>query len=82
MIYLVIVIFILAGLLALEMVLSKQERNKLINAIITKTPEQLVALQSVEKVRPMVHKSPLEQFVAEDSLTEEQLVEQIKRGAI
>ena len=82
MIYLVIVIFILAGLLALEMVLSKQERNKLINAIITKTPEQLVNLESIEKTRPIIRKSPMDQFVAEDSLTEEQLVEQIKRGAI
>jgi len=81
MIYLVIVIFLLCGLFGFELYLSRQERNKLINAILTKTPEQLAGLISAEKVRPIkADKQP--DMVAEDSLSEEQLLELIKKDVV
>ena len=81
MIYLAIVIFFLCGLLGFELYLSRQERNKLINVILAKTPEQLAGLISAEKVKP-VKADKQSEMIAEDSLSEEQLLELIKKDIV
>ena len=81
MIYLVIVIALLCGLLAFELYLSRQERNKLLNAIISKTPEQLMALEANDKVKA-VKQVVQNNLVSEDSLSEDELKAFIEKGVV
>ena len=81
MIYLVIVIALLCGMLAFELYLSRQERNKLLNAIISKTPEQLMALEANDKVKA-VKQVVQNNLVSEDSLSEDELKAFIEKGVV
>ena len=81
MIYLAIVIFLLCGLFGFELYLSRQERNKLLNALISKTPEQLASLIATEKAKPP-KPNRMPELIAEDSLSQEELEEMIKKDII
>ena len=82
MIYLVIVIALLCGLLAFEKYQSGKERNKLVNALISKTPEQLAMLETVDKTKPAKQMERPLDLIPEDSLSQEQFEELIKKEIV
>ena len=82
MIYLVIVIALLCGLLAFEKYQSSKERNKLINALISKTPEQMAMLEAVDKTKPSKQKEQPFDLIPEDSLSQEQFEDLIKKQIV
>jgi hypothetical protein len=82
MIYLVIVIALLCGLLAFEKYQSGKERNKLINALIARNPEQMAMLETVDKTKQSKRKDQPLDLIPEDSLSQEQLEEYIEKGVI
>jgi hypothetical protein len=82
MIYLVIVIALLCGLLGFEKFQSGKERNKLINALVSRTPEQMAMLETVDKTKPAKQKDQPIDLIPEDSLNQEQLEELIKKKIV
>ena len=81
MIYLVIVIALLCGLLGFEKYQSGKERGKLINALISKTPEDMAMLETTDKAKPAKQKKQ-EDLIPEDSLSQEELEDLIKKEII
>ena len=71
----------LCSLMAYEKHLNRLERNKLINALISKSPEDMVTLQLADKPQPKMEKQEPD-LIPESDLSEEQLKELIKNEII
>ena len=72
-----IVIIGLLGLLAWERHETRKEQSKLINALISKTPEQLRDLDFVDKVQPPKIEETKPEFVSPEQLSDEEWVEKV-----
>lgn len=82
---LVIVVFALCGLIGWLDWNNRKDRSKLVNALMSKTPEQLRDLEFVEKVNPAQFKpltpkpDPITELdlIAVDKMTEDQFAEMV-----
>ena len=71
-----LIILVLLGVVVYERYENKKERSKLLNALISKTPEQFRDLELAEKVKPIeVPKKTEPEFIAESELTDEKFKE-------
>ena len=74
------IILALIGVILYDKHENKKERSKLINAILSKTPEQFRDLELADKVKPIETPKKAEpEFVAESEITDKQFQEMIKK---
>lgn len=74
------IILSLIAYIAWERRETRKEQSKLINALVSKTPEQyrdLVLADKVEPIKPPVERAP--EFVHESEMSDEQFDEMIKK---
>ena len=69
-------IIALLGYMGWDRYQTRKEQSKLINALVSKTPEQLRDLEFVDKVTPPKIE-PTEQFTLPEQLTDEEWVKTV-----
>ena len=68
-----LIILFLLGVVVYERNENKKERSKLLNALMSRTPEQFRDLELAEKVKPIEASKKTEpDFVAESELSDEE----------
>ena len=76
---LVIVALAQSGLLWYVLNSQKEERAKLINALISKNPQDMVELQAIDKPRPTFQEKE-ETMVPLEDLSDEDFMKKVVRG--
>jgi len=67
-------------LIALVLKQSKDERSKLVNAVIAKDAQELAILETVDKIKPVEEPKMPSDWVAESELSDEEFENRILKG--